>query len=138
MNYHPEMIRFAVIHAAVVALGMAGITPVAGAEPGPPPCTYTLSPPHVVDLSGTSVVTATVSPAACDQSMTFQMVACVQLQGSSDAEQCALGQGILPAQVFYQPYRPGATYIATGRGCASKGNPPQPFCQPRGPLVATL
>jgi hypothetical protein len=138
VNYHPEMIRLPAVLAGVVALGMAGPTPVVFAEPSPPPCNYTLSPPHVVELSGTSVVTATVTPAACDQSVTFQMVACVQLQGSSDAEQCAVGQGILPAQVFYQPYRSGATYIATGRGCASTGNPPQPFCQPRGPLVATL
>jgi hypothetical protein len=43
-----------------------------------------------------------------------------------------------PPQVFYQPYRPGTIYIATGRGCANTGNPPQPVCQPLGPLTATL
>ena len=65
-------------------------------------------------------------------------VACVQLQGSDGPGQCAQQNGILTAQVFYQPYRPGATYVATGRGCANTGNPPQPVCQPVGPLTATL
>ena len=138
MNYHPGMIRLPLVVIAGAALTFTGTARVADAEPGPPPCSYTLSPPHVVELSGTKVVTATVSPAACDRSNTFQMVACVQLQGSNSAEQCALGPGILPAQVFYQPYSPGATYVSTGRGCSSKGNPPQPFCRPTGPLTATL
>ena len=29
--------------------------------------------------------------------------------------------GSLTAQVFYAPYRPGATYVSTGRGCANTG-----------------
>jgi hypothetical protein len=134
------MIRPLMALPAAAALALAGTAAVAGASPSPPPppCSYTLSPPQVVLLSGTNVVTATLTPAACDQSDSYLLVACVQLQGSDGPGQCAQGEGILPAQVFYQPYRPGATYISTGRGCSSKGNPPQPFCRPTGPFTATL
>jgi len=140
VNYHPGMIRLLAVLASAVALIFAGTPAVAGAEPSPPPppCSYTLSPPHVVQLSGTSVVTATLSPAACDRANGYLSVACVQLQGSDGSEQCAQGEGIITAQVFYQPYRPGATYISTGRGCAVTGNPPNPFCQTTGPFTATL
>jgi hypothetical protein len=130
------MIRSMVL-TATMALALAGVAP-AKAEPAPPPCSYTLSGPQVVQLSGTDVVTATLSPAGCNHSVGYLMVACVQLQGSDGPGQCAQQNGILTAQVFYQPYRPGATYIATGRGCANTGNPPQPVCQPMGPFTATL
>jgi hypothetical protein len=132
------MIRAPMVLTAAVALALAGTTAVTHADPAPPPCAYTLSPPHIVQLSGTNVVTATLSPAGCNQSTTYLTVACVQLEGSDGPGQCQQQNGILTAQVFYQPYRPGATYIATGRGCATTGNPPQPVCQPMGPLTATL
>jgi len=138
VNYHPGMIRSLLILAAATALTFAGTAGVANAEPSPPPCSYTLSPPQVVQLSGTNVVTATLSPAGCDRSTAYLSVACVQLQGSDGPGQCQQNNGILPAQVFFQPYRPGATYISTGRGCALTGNPPRPFCQPTGPFTATL
>jgi hypothetical protein len=131
------MIRSPMVLTAAVTLALAGAAAVAHAEPSPP-CSYRLSPPQIVQLGGTNVVTATLSLAGCDQSTAYLTVACVQMQGSDGAGQCAQQSGILTAQVFYQPYRPGATYIATGRGCSSKGNPPQPSCQPTGPLTATL
>lgn len=125
--------------AAAVALTVAAPASLAGAEPSPPKgCSYTLSPPQVVQVSGTNVVTATLTPAACNQSQPYLLVACIQLQGSDGPGQCAQGEGILPAQVYYQPYRPGAAYVATGRGCALTGNPPQPVCQPTDPFTATL
>jgi hypothetical protein len=138
MNYHPGMIRSPMVLTAAATLALAGTAAVAHAEPAPPPCSYTLSPPQVVQLSGTNVVTATLSPAACNQSTAYLTVACVQLQGSDGPGQCEQQNGIRTAQVFYQPYRPGATYVATGRGCANTGNPPQPVCKPMGPLTATL
>jgi hypothetical protein len=139
VNYHPDMIRSPMVLVAAVTLALAGTAAaVAQAEPSPPPCAYTLSPPHVVQLSGINVVTATLSPAACNQSTAYMTVACVQLQGSDGPGQCQQQNGILTAQVFYQPYRPGARYVSTGRGCADTGNPPQPVCQPMGPLTATL
>jgi hypothetical protein len=138
VNYDPGMIRSRMVLIAVAALALAGTTPTAGASPAPPACAYTLSPPEVVQLSGTNVVTATLTPAACDESDAYLLVACVQLQGSDGPGQCAEAKGILPAQVYYQPYRPGATYISTGRGCSAKGNPPQPICLAKGPFTAAL
>lgn len=132
------MIRSPMVLTAAVVLALAGAVPVAGAEPSTPSCAYTLSPPQVVQLSGVNAVSASLSPAACNQSVPYLTVACVQLQGSDGPGQCAQQSGILTAQVFFQPYRPGATYIATGRGCANTGNPPQPLCRPMGPLTATL
>ena len=131
------MTRSPIVLTAAVTLALAG-TAVARAEPGPPPCSYRLSPPNVVQLGGANAVTATLTPAGCNQSTAYLTVACVQLQGSDGPGQCAQQNGILAAQVFYQPYRPGSIYVATGRGCADTGNPPQPVCQPMGPLTATL
>lgn len=125
------------IIAAVALLPLAATSGVATAEPTSP-CDYTLSPPQVVQLSGTSVVTATFQPAGCDRSNVILGVACLQRQGSPGPGRCEQNSGPLVAQVYYAPYEPGATYIATGRGCATTGNPPQSFCSSVGPLTATL
>jgi hypothetical protein len=132
------MIRSPMFLAGALVLTLAGSAATARAEPSPPACSYGLPPPQVVQLSGTNAVMATLSPAACDRSVAYFTVACVQLQGSDGPGECQQQNGILTAQVFYQPYRPEATYIATGTGCANTGNPRQPVCQPMGPLTATL
>ncbi|ABM13835.1 hypothetical protein JN086_15405 [Mycolicibacterium austroafricanum] len=122
---------------AVGGAGSAGAQP-APTEPAPAACTFELTAPSVVNVSGTNVVTATVTTRACDGAVAYRTTACIQMQGASGPGQCAHGNGINPAQVFFQPYRPGANYTSTGRGCASKGNPPQPYCQENGPFSATL
>ena len=49
------------------------------------------------------------------------------------------GQGPEAAQVFYEPYRPGATYISTGRGLGTLFNDmSEPNWQVLGPVSATL
>ena|ERR1700760_1560681 len=138
MNYHPGMLRTPVILVAAAASALGATTAAAGASPSPSTCAYTLSPPHIVALSGTDAVAATLSPASCDGATAYLSVACLQLQGSDGPGQCGQNNGILTAQVFYQPYRPGATYIATGRGCANTGNPPQAVCRTLGPITAAL
>jgi len=131
------MIRtFAVLAAAASLLGST--VAVAGAQGEPAACEYVLTAPSVVNVSGTDMVTATLTTGACDGAVTYRTVVCIQMAGSDTAGECAQGKGILPAQVFFQPHRPGATYTATGRGCASRGNPPQPSCQASGPMTATL
>lgn len=45
---------------------------------------------------------------------------------------------LLPARVYFSPHQPGATYVATGRGYSTTGNPPQPVCEPVGAVTATL
>lgn len=131
------MIRSLMPLVAAAMLPVAG-TAVAAADPVPPTCTYNLSPPQVVDVSGTDMVTATLSPGACERSNVYLSVACLQLQGSQEAPKCEQNNGVLTAQVYFAPYRPGSTYVATGRGCANTGNPPQPVCTPVGPLTASF
>jgi hypothetical protein len=134
--YDPGMIRSLTYLIAAATLPLAS-TAIAVAEP-PPTCTYNLSPPQVVDVSGTRMVTATISPGACERSNVYLSVACLQMQGSPGPPKCQSSNGVLPAQVFYAPHEPGATYVSTGRGCANTGNPPQPVCTPVGPLTATV
>jgi hypothetical protein len=125
--------------ALATGFAMVAVSAPAVAEPESPPCSFALTPPRVVDVSGTSMVTATVGFAGCSVAAEpTSSVACVQMQGSETAEQCAMMWGPTTAQVFYGPYRPGATYVSTGRGCASTGNPPRSSCQTTGPLTATL
>ncbi len=138
MIYDPGMIRSLTLLIAAAVLPVAGTAAVAGAQPAPPTCAYNLSPPQLVDVSGTDMVTATVSTGACDHSTTYFSVVCLQEEGSPGPPKCEQNNGVLTAQVFYAPYRPGATYVSTGRGCANTGNPPQPVCTPVGPVAATL
>jgi hypothetical protein len=123
---------------AVVGTGLAMVA-VSAPAVAEPACSFALTPPRVVDVSGTPMVTATVDPAGCSvPAEPTSSVACVQMQGSGAAQQCATTEGPGTAQVFYGPYRPGATYVSTGRGCASTGNPPRASCQTTGPMSATL
>jgi hypothetical protein len=133
------MLRHLLVVAAIAVLGVAAPPISAHAETGTPPCAFTLSSPRVVQVSGVDMVTATIEPAACSVSAEPTLsVACVQMQGSSSTEQCDTAEGPGTAQVYYSPYRPGATYASTGRGCASTGNPPRSICQTSGPFTATL
>jgi hypothetical protein len=135
--YDPLMVRSLIFLIAAATLTVAATAAVAAAEP-PATCTYNLSPPQVVAVSGTDMVTATLSPGACERSNAYLSVACLQMQGSPEPPKCEQNNGVLTAQVFYAPYRPGATYVSTGRGCANTGNPPQPVCTPVGPVTATF
>jgi hypothetical protein len=124
------------VSAALLGAGVAQATP-----PGPPPpCSFTLSPPQVVQGASGPVVTATVSPGACGfPADPRSSVACVRIVGVDSGGQCAQGRGGQPAEVFYAPYRPGATYESSGRGCGAwSGNLPAPDCQILGPIAATL
>ncbi|MCV7038440.1 hypothetical protein BST36_10010 [Mycolicibacterium moriokaense] len=131
------MLRSLMLLTAAATLPVAATTAIAVAEP-PPTCTFNLTPPQVVSVSGTEMVTATLSPGACERSVAYLSVACLQLEGSPEAPNCQQNNGVLEAQVFYAPYTPGATYVSTGRGCANTGNPPQPVCTPVGPITATI
>ncbi|MET0702715.1 MAG: hypothetical protein ABWY93_23945 [Mycobacterium sp.] len=125
---------------SAVVLGGVVVAPVASAEP-PPPCAFTLSPPQVVQVDGASMVTTTVAIGNCvvPPAGPTLSVACVQLQAPNAATQCTQAHGTDAAQVFYAPYQPGATYVATGRGCPSWiGQSIAPLCQILGPESATL
>ena len=90
------MMRRIAVFPAVLALAVTGVAAagVASAEPIPP-CSYTLSAPQVVQVSGASMVTATVSPAGCAAPSNPSLsVACLQLQGSDGPGLCADANGL--------------------------------------------
>ncbi|WP_370330126.1 hypothetical protein [Mycolicibacterium hippocampi] len=117
---------------------------VSGATPAlagpPPPCSFTLTPPQVVQVAGVSTVTATLAPDQCGPPATpAASVACLEMPGGNAVKRCYPSDGTGRAQVFFEPYVAGATYIATGRGCGAWiGQPPAPDCQLLGPYAAAL
>ncbi|MDQ2638135.1 MAG: hypothetical protein M3Y83_14805, partial [Actinomycetota bacterium] len=77
----------------VALAGMASVA-TAHAQPPPPPgpCSFTLSPPQVVHVSGEDMVTATVTPAGCAGPFEPKFgVACVHVQGGPG--KCAQSRG---------------------------------------------
>jgi hypothetical protein len=133
------MIRVAIVAAVLAgALSSAGGAAVAGADPGDPVlCNFTMSDPYVIDLSGTQMVTATLTPTACTGSAipSYSQV-CLSTPGT--AGRCAELPGYTDVHVYLGPYQPGVTYTAKGRGCASQTTPPAPVCTTVGPKTATL
>lgn len=130
------MLRACLVLAVAATLTVAG-TAAAHAEP-PPPCTYTLSAPAVVNTADGPAVAATVAPADCGWPAEPGFgVACLQLSGDTSVTRCMQSRGGDSAQVFYTPYVPGVSYTATGRGCGRwAGQPPAPVCQQLGPQIA--
>lgn len=142
MKQHPWPRLLAALP-AVTALAVAGIPAAAHADPAdptpPPTCSFSLTPPQVVNVSGANMVTATVAMAGCTGLATpVSSVVCIRAEGGDLGDQCAEGKGTLPAQVFFTPYRPGTTYVAEGRGCANIIAPPSSTCQSVGPHSVTL
>lgn len=121
---------------ASLGVGLGGLG-IATAAPDQPGCAYTLTRPTVTQVSGTPMVTTTVTVAACNQSNSTLQVACLEVQGAGTAPQCASKEGPVAAEVF-APYRPGATYVASGRGCANAGSPTVSVCNAVGPVTVTL
>jgi hypothetical protein len=124
--------------ATTLALSAVAVPAVANAEP-PPPCNFTLSAPQVVQDGGVAKVTAILEPNPCGPpATTAKSVACIQPQGESAT--CMQSGESGGAQVFL-PYRPGTTYVSTGRGCGGFEGfwwASAPLCQPLGPYNATL
>ncbi|GJF17289.1 hypothetical protein NGTWS1803_34690 [Mycolicibacterium cyprinidarum] len=134
------MARLGVVLAVAATTAFAGVAGANFAHAGPPPpCSFTLSPPQVVQVSGVNMVTATVSPMCGPQAVPAQSVACLQMQAGDRVTRCHPSDNSGSANIFYEPYVPGATYVATGRGCAAWiGQLPAPDCQLLGPYSATL
>ena len=125
-----------VISAVVVAAACG--TGSAAAAPDDQGCATTLTSPQVVDVSGTAMVSAAVSPGACNRAAPQLQVACLQVVGSSVAAVCVQAEGPNTARVNFAPYTPGASYVATGRSCANAGSPPVTYCRSAGPVTVTL
>ncbi|MDT5199921.1 MAG: hypothetical protein QOH34_1443 [Mycobacterium sp.] len=124
---------------AFVAVSPAGVS---HAEPsgdeGTGQCTFVLSQPKVVQISGLSLVSATMRPGPCTIHASPNLsVVCLSVAGSGSQGECASKNGQDPAEVRY-PYQPGATYVLRGQGCASTFVPPYTLCQDFGPSQITL
>lgn len=91
-----------------------------------------LSRPKVVELSGVKYVTASVEPSRCqlEAQLNYSTV-CLSLVGEDSPGQCAILNRSVPADYTY---RPRATYLVNGQGCADSYQPPQTVC-PRLPSV---
>ena len=135
------MTRIGHVLAVAVTTALAGLSvaDVAQAQP-PPPCGFTLSPPQVVQVSGVDMVTATVAPDVCvPPAAPAQSVACLQMQAGDRVTRCYPSDASGRAQVYFEPYAAGATYVATGRGCSLwLGQMAAQDCQVLGPYSATL
>lgn len=101
-------------------------------------CSFLVSTPKVVEVSGVSLVAVSLKPGPCTLGVTpnFSEV-CLSIQGDDSPGQCATKSGPEPALLHY-PYRPGATYIVKGQGCADRFAPPDKLCQNFGPSPITL
>jgi hypothetical protein len=121
---------------AVFPSGVALASP--SDDDGTGQCTFVLSQPKVIQLSGMSLVSATMRPGPCTMHATPNMsVVCLSVAGSGTQGECGSKNGQDPAEVRY-PYQPGATYILKGQGCASLFGPPYTLCQDFGPTQITL
>jgi hypothetical protein len=126
------LITFIAVHPAGVALASPSD------DDGTGQCTFVLSQPKVIQLSGMSLVSATMRPGPCTMHATPNLsVVCLSVVGSGTQGECGSKNGQDPAEVRY-PYQPGATYILRGQGCASLFVPPYTLCQDFGPTQITL
>ena len=134
------MSRLLSLCALTVLMAATAVTGAGASHAQPPPCAYTLSPPQVVQDGGVSRVTATVTLTGCAGAFRPALsVACVYVDGHDSQGQCTQAQGPAAAQVFFEPYQPGATYRSTGRGCGTLfWDALAPNCQLLGPIPATL
>jgi hypothetical protein len=130
-----------VLSTALLMLGCAGTAsadPSSGSSPAPS-CVYTLSAPQLVQVSGVTMVSATLAPFPCTGSIQpNSMTVCVKAQGDSTNGKCAFQARPVAAQVYYAPYRPGTTYVSTGTGCGSVFTAEGAVCATEGPMSATL
>ena len=126
------LLTFAAAHPA----GVAHASP--SDDDGTGQCTFILSQPTVVHISGLSLVSATMRPGPCTIHATPNVsVVCLSVVGSGTQGECASKNGQDPAEVRY-PYQPGATYVLRGQGFASTFVPPYTLCQDFGPTQITL
>ena len=147
LRYANQMIRSfwalcALLAIGPVALSCAGYS-VASPSGGSGQCSFVLEGPKVVNISGVNYVTATVRAGSCTLNAHTQTTVCLSVEGGDSAGECGSGYDPLPAVVHY-PYRPGATYVVKGQGCADvlqgSASPATPttVCQDIAPTRVTL
>ncbi len=147
LRYANLMIRLFGAFSAFLAICSVGLCNAGPSAASPPSenghCSFVLDPPKVVNISGVNYVTATVHTGSCTLNAHTESTVCLSIEGSDSAGECGWGNDPLPA-VVYSPYRPGATYIVKGHGCADvmqgSNSPASPttICQDIAPTRVTL
>lgn len=101
-------------------------------------CTWMPVAPTVVTVSDVEMVTASLKLGRCTIfGNPNSTTVCLSIQGEGAAPKCAQSASPYPVQV-YTPYRPGATYVMTARGCLTIFEAPHRICQSYGPTNYTL
>jgi hypothetical protein len=118
---------------AVLAMALSGVcsASISSASPadGSGQCTFGITPPTVVPVSGVSYVYATLRPGSCTlHADPYSSTVCLSIEGDDSGGQCAFKSGPEPAEL-YVAYRRGATYVEKGQGCAGLNRPPWTLCQ---------
>lgn len=143
-QYHSGMLRksLAALSAGLSSMAFIAVYPagVSHASPSgdedPGQCTFVLTQPKVVQVSGMSLVSATLGPGPCTMHASpNSSTVCLSVAGSQG--ECATKNGPDLAEVRY-PYQPGTTYVVKAEGCASLFVAPYTLCQNFGPTQVTL
>jgi hypothetical protein len=130
-------VLLAVLYSMSSAASSSALPP---GDPAPPAsCVYTLSPPRLAQVSGVTMVTATLTPFPCTGSINPNSITvCLSAQGDDDNAKCAFEARPIPAQVYWSAYRPGTTYVSSGQGCGSVFTAEGSVCSSVAPKSATL
>jgi hypothetical protein len=121
---------------AVYPVGVSQASP--SGDDGTGQCSFILTPPKVAQVSGLSVVVATLRPGPCTiHAQPNLSVVCLSVAGQGSPGECASQNGQNPAEVRY-PYQPGTTYVVKAQGCVNTFQPPYTLCQDFGPTQTTL
>jgi hypothetical protein len=139
------MIRFLAVVVSSLAMALTRLgcptnaiasPPSDGAEQ--PSCVYTLSKPQLIQVSGTTMVTATLTPYPCTGSINPNYLSvCLKPEQNASAGSCGFSAVPSVAEVF-APYKPGTTYVTTGTGCGSVYTTQGSICSSLGPHSTTL
>lgn len=114
------MTRSFAVLAALVTTCPVGLLSVGTSAASPPggegKCSVVLEPLKVVNISGTSMVQASAHSGSCTLHAHPEITLCLAVAGSDSNGQCVWAGDPGTATVF-EPYRPGATYILSGKEC---------------------
>lgn len=103
---------------AICPIGLSYANPAAASpSDGNGHCSFVLEGPSVVNVSGVSYVKAVVHAGTCTLNAHTEATVCLSVEGTDSSGECGNGYDYAPAVVFY-PYRPAATYVVKGQGCA--------------------
>lgn len=115
------------------AMALSGVCPMgisnASPDDGSGRCTFGITPPTVVPVSGVSYVFATLRPGSCTLiAIPNSSTVCLSIEGQDSVGECATKPGSQTAEL-YVAYRRGATYVEKGRGCVGTITPPYTLCE---------